>query len=244
MVLAWRVHATALAYWTAGIVVMGLVLGAVAPNIGSMLDSPGARSMMERLGGVGALQDTLLAAELSIMAVVVTCFALSVIGHGGVDEHDGRTEQVLATAVSRSRSFLATASVAVVGATWLLVVFGVAAALGFRSAAGGDAFGRIVGAALAQVPAVWAVLALAMLAFAVRSTWAVLGWAFVTAFVVVGQLGELLRLPRWVIDLSPYVHVPRMPAEPYAAAPTLWLTAIALALMALAFVGYRSRDVG
>ena len=74
---------------------------------------------------------------LSIAGVVVTCFAIAVVGHGAGDEHDGRTEQVLATAISRSRSFLATAVVALGGATWLLLVTGVGTALGLGLQAGG-----------------------------------------------------------------------------------------------------------
>ena len=81
--LALRVHDPALATWTAAMAVLGLVLGAIAPGIGDLLDTPAAREMMQRLGGVGALQDTLLAAELSIAALVVTCFAIAVVGHGG-----------------------------------------------------------------------------------------------------------------------------------------------------------------
>ena len=185
--------------------VLGVVLGSIAPNIGSMLDSPGAREMIERLGGRGALEDTLIAAELSIAAVVVTCFAIAVVGHGGTDERDGRTEEVLATAISRSRSLGATLVVALVGATWLLVVTGLAVAVGYGGAAGdlGGTFGRIVPAALAQAPAIWLVTALAVAAYTLRSRWAVLGWAFLVAFLTLGQLGELLRLPQWLIDVSP-----------------------------------------
>ena len=143
------------------------------------------------------------------------------MGHGGADEHDGRTEQVLATATSRSTMFAATLVVALVGATWLLLVSGVAVALGVGTASGdpGGTFGDIVPAALAQAPAVWLVTAIAVAAYSWRSRWAVLGWAFLVLFLTLGQLGELLRLPQTVIDLSPYVHVPKMPVESFAAGP-------------------------
>ncbi len=104
-----------LATWTGATVVLGLVMGAIAPNIGDMLSSPSAQDLVRRLGGIGALQDTLLAAELSIMAVVVTCFAITVVTHSGADEHDGRTEQVLATATSRARAYVAVLVVALLG---------------------------------------------------------------------------------------------------------------------------------
>lgn len=246
LALAARLHGPTLLTWTVAMGVVGVVLGSIAPNIGSMLDSPGARDMMERLGGRGALEDTLIAAELSMVAVIVTCFAIAVVGHGGADERDGRTEQVLATATSRSAALVATVVVALVGATWLLLVTGIAVTVGYGTAAGelGDTFGRILPAALAQAPAVWLVTAIAIAAYTLRSRWAVLGWAFLVAFLSLGQLGELLRLPRWLIDVSPYVHVPKMPVEPFTAGPLLVLTGLAVALLTGAWWRFRSRDIG
>ena len=165
--------------------------------------------MIESIGGVGAMQDALVAAVLSIAGVVVTCFAVAVVGHGAGDERDGRTEQVLATAMSRSRAFLATAAVALGGATWLLLVTGVGAALGLglQAGGGGDELGRFVGAALGQSPAVWVVAALALLLYAAGSRYAVLGWAVLAAFFALGQLGELLELPGRG-DRAVAVHAP------------------------------------
>ncbi len=246
LTLSLRLHRPMVLTWTVAMGVVGVVLGSIAPNIGSMLDSSAARDMIEQLGGRGALEDTLIAVELSMVAVIVTCFALAVVGHSGADERDGRTEQVLATATSRSRSLLATVLVALVGATWLLLVTGLAVTVGYGTAAGalGGTFGRIIPAALVQAPAVWLVTAVAVAAYTLRSRWAVLGWGFLVGFLTVGQLGELLRLPGWVIDVSPYVHVPRMPTEPFALAPSLALTCLAAALLAASWWRYRTRDIG
>ena len=40
-------------------------------------------------------------------------------------------------------------------------------------------------------------------------------------FVTLGQLGESLRLPAWVVGLSPYHHVPKYPAEAFLWRPEL-----------------------
>lgn len=103
---------------------------------------------------------------------------------------------------------------------------------------------RLVPAALGQAPAVWLVTALAVAAYSIRSRWAVLGWAFLVLFLTVGQLGELPRLPRWVIEASPFVHVPRMPVEPFAAGPSVLLAAIASVLLAASWLRFRTRDIG
>ena len=64
------------------------------------------------------------------------------------------------------------------------------------------------------------------------------------ACLLLGQVGELVGLPGWVVGLSPYGHLPRLPAESFVFRPELGLTAIAAALLALAVWRYRERDVG
>lgn len=243
--LTWRVHRTMVWSWTVAVAAMGLVMGAIAPSVGDLLDTEAGRQVIESLGGVGRMQDALVAAVLSIAAVVVTCFAIAVIGHGAGDERDGRTEQVLATATSRSRTFLATAVVALGGATWLLLVTGVGAALGLglQPGDGGAGLGRFVGAAVAQSPAVWLVAGVALLLYSAGSRYAVLGWAALAACFLVGQLGELLDLPSAVTGLSPYTHVPAMPVEAFQPTPAAVLTGVAAALTVAAWWRFRGRDI-
>jgi ABC-2 type transport system permease protein len=237
LALALRVHTSTLAVWTTATAAMSVTFGAIAPNIGDLLDSPSARTMIERLGGVGVLEETLLAAELSIIAVVLTCFGITVVGHGGADEHDGRTEQVLATPTSRTRSLVATLLVALGGSTWLLLVAGVSVSIGYGR-------GNLVPAALVQAPAVCLVVTLTALAWAYRSAWTYAGWALLALFLTLGQLGELLQLPGWLIDLSPYTHVPAMPVEDFRLAPTLVTSALVAIGVAATWQQYRMRDIG
>ncbi len=241
-----RLHATTIFGWTMAIGVLGLAFGAIAPNIGDLLGSRSGRDMLARIGGVGAAQDALLAAELSIVAVLISCFAVTVITRGSAEEHDGRTEQVLATATSRRRVYLATVAVAIGGVTWLLLVAGLSVAAGFGAVDGnlGEGIRRTLPAALTQAPAVWLVTALTVSAYALRSTLAAAGWILLALFLTLGQVGELLRLPSWVIDISPFAHVPRMPVEPFALAPTITMSLLAAALLAAGAASYRTRDIG
>jgi ABC-2 type transport system permease protein len=237
-----KVHATALAVWTVACAILGALMAAIVPGVDSILDSDNTRRLMERLGGVGALQETLVAALVSVGAVVITCFVATVIGHGGAEENDGRTEEVLATATTRSGTFAAIAVVALGGAAWLLLVTGVAMAIGSIGAEVSG--GQVLAAALVQIPAVWVVAALALVAVAVRSRWAIAGWVLVVAFFLLGPLAELLRLPGWVAGLSPYSHVPKVPAEQLHVTPLLTLTLLATLLVVAAWWRYRERDIG
>ena len=237
--LTWRTHVTALVGWTVGVAALGTVMGAITPGVSDLLDTEAGHRMIEALGGTGALEDALLAAILSIAAVAITCFGITVVVHGSADEYEGRTEQVLATATSRTRAFAAALLVALAGTLWLLTVTGLAAGLGL-----GRDVPDLVAAALAQVPAVWLVTTLAALLYAARSTWAVLAWGLLGLFLVLGQLGDLLELPRWLVAVSPYDHTPAMPARPFRALPPLVLTGLAGMVSVVAWLGYRRRDIG
>jgi ABC-2 type transport system permease protein len=63
------------------------------------------------------------------------------------------------------------------------------------------------------------------------------------ACVLLTVLGPLLDLPRWVLDLSPFEHVPQLPGGDLSAAPLIWLCAVAAALTALGVQAFRRRDL-
>jgi len=235
-------HLPMLAWWSAACLAGGLLFGAVSPSMDGVATGS-VRDLLEQLGGSGAFRDVMLGAVISVLALLITCFAVAVIGHGADDEHDGRAEQVLATAASRARLFAAMALVALVGATWLLLVTGLGVAVG-AGPDGDSSSGRLVVSALAQAPAVWTVTAVVMLLFALRSRWTAAGWGVVVLFAALGQIGALLRLPGWVLDLSPYSHSPQMPLEDFRRLPALVLTVIAAGLLGAAWARYRVRDVG
>ena len=73
---------------------------------------------------------------------------------------------------------------------------------------------------------------------AVTAAWAVLGLC-----LVAGILGDILDLPNWLLDLSPFQHLPQLPAHhPTATSPAV-LTGIAAALTAVGLAAFRRRDV-
>ncbi len=165
------------------------------------------------------------------------------------EEALGRTEAVLATRTSRSGYLGAWLAGAVGGAILLLGVAGLALGAGNALASDtgwGDSLGDGLGAAVVHVPAVLVVIGLTSALFGWFPRLVGLGWVVIAASFLVTLLGSLLDLPDAVVDLSPFAHAPAVPAVPWADvdwAPLGWLLLIAFALLALAFVGFRRRDV-
>jgi ABC-2 type transport system permease protein len=101
-----------------------------------------------------------------------------------------------------------------------------------------------VSAGLVMLPAVYTLAALVLLALAVvpRAAGAI-GWGALAASFVLGQLGAILDLPQVVLNLSPFTHVPAVPAQPVRATPIIALAVTAIVLTAAAFVAHRRRDL-
>ena len=70
------------------------------------------------------------------------------------------------------------------------------------------------------------------------AAWGLLGACFLLLY-----LGPLLSLPDWVMDISPYTHIPLLPAAELDVVPLIVLTVIAAALAAVGVVGLRRRDI-
>jgi len=248
LAVAWRQQRAGLAGWAAGALVAGAAFGSIAGSIGSLLGSgTGLRGAITRLGGQAGLTDAYLAAMMGILGLVAAGCAISAVLRLRSDETDGRAEPVLSGAVGRLRWAAGPLVVAALGAAVVLAAGGLGAGISYGLRAGdtGTQLPRLLGAALAQWPAVLAVTAVAVAVFGLLPGSSVAaGWAALAVAAVVMLLGPTLRLAQWVQDISPFSHVPKLPGGTVSAAPLIWLCAAALALGAAGLAGLRRRDIG
>jgi ABC-2 type transport system permease protein len=248
LALAWRLQRGALLGWAIGMGIAGLSFGAIAQDIVQAANQdPETAKMLEQLGGSGSLVDVFLAAILSWLGMLAAAYAVQAILRLRSEETELRAEQVLATAVPRTGWAGSHLLVAAVGSAVLLVTGGLIAgfAHGLRAGDLGGELPRVLGGALVQLPAVWVVAGIGVALFGllprlvVGGTWAILGIVLsITTF------GELLGLDQWALDLSPFSHLPRVPAAAFTATPLAWLVALAAALAAVGLAGFRRRDLG
>ncbi|OLF17128.1 ABC transporter permease [Actinophytocola xanthii] len=245
LALAARLHRGALVGWLVGMALGGLLFGSIASQVGALADTPEAREMIRRLGGERGLTDAFLATELGILGVVVAAYGISAALRMRGEETAGRLEPVLATGVGRLRWAASHVIVALGGAALLLVTVGLGA--GFAHGAATENFGeigRVLAAALVQLPAVWVLTGITVLLVGAAPRLAVLSWAALVLFLLLGQLGSLMRLPGWMIDLSPFGHTPKLPGAELELTPLVSLTLIAAILLTVGLSAFRRRDIG
>ncbi|MEZ5115715.1 MAG: ABC transporter permease [Candidatus Nanopelagicales bacterium] len=243
--LAWRLQRGSLVAWLVGSVLMGAVLGSVAHNVASLLDSEQMRSYLAVLGGEQGLTDMFLAAEMTILGAVLSAYGMSAVMRLRSEETALHAELLLGTATTRLRWAASHAVIAFVGVAVLMLATGAAVGVthGFAVGDPGEQTLRLLGAAAAHVPAAWVMAALVLLLFGFVPRWVAGAWGVLVAFVVLGEFGPLWELPQWALDLSPFAHSPTLPGGPVDALSLVLLVVTAVVVAGAGLVGWRRRDL-
>jgi ABC-2 type transport system permease protein len=243
--LVWRLQRGVLLGWAIGLVGFGLIFGALIKEITGMPKE--ATEWYATFGGNADLLGAYWASMLQIAGMAVAAYVVALLLRLHHDEVRGTLEPVLATAVSRLRWLAAYAVNALAGGTLLILLFALAMAITGGLALGDTAslLRDLVGAALVQLPAI-GVLSGAVLAFVMLlPRWSVgLSWALVVSAIFLGPMfGPSLDLPRWLLNLSPFTHVPNAPAVPVSLGPVLGLVGACALLTGAAAVAARHRNL-
>ena len=249
--LAWRLQRGLLGGWAAGVVCVFAVSGAAAKGIGSLLGgSTQLRNEFTRLGGQVAITNAYLAALMLLAGLGAAGYATSAVLRLRTEETGGLAEPLLATAVGRIRWGLSQVAVAVFGAAVLLALAGLATGLGYGLRTGSDPstgpqVARMLGAAMAQLPASLVIAGVAVALVGLLPGACVAGaWTVFGAVVVIDLFGQVLQLSHWLLDVSPFTHVPKLPGGTVSATPLLWLCLAAVTFCALGLAALRRRDIG
>ncbi len=243
--LAWRLQRGSFITWAISFAVGGVVIGGLVSSVGGFLKGPQVEQFIALLGTKQSLTDVFVAREMGFIGAFVSVYGLTSVLRLRSEETALLAEPVLATAVGRVKWAASHLVIALLGSAALLAVIGASVgAVGSASLGDSSQFGRYFGAAMVQLPAVWVIIGIGMASFGLVPGQTVVSWVALVGFFLLGELGSLFKLDKWVMDLSPFAHIPRLPGADVAAGPLLWLVAIAAALVAVGLFGLRQRNIG
>ncbi|MGP4115070.1 ABC transporter permease [Streptomyces sp. 4N509B] len=246
LALAWRLQRGSLLGWGVGFLVVGVSFGALAEGTVSIAeDNENIDELLRDLGGSGDIVDVFLSTTMSLTSIIVGAYAVQSALRLSSEESGRRADTLLTNAVERLRWVGSHLSVAALGSVLMLLLAGLGAGVahGLNTGDLGGELPRVLGAALAQVPAVWTLVGVCALLFGLAPRFAAVSWGVLLAALVIGQFGDLLRLNQTVLNLSPFTHVPDLPGAAFEATPLLGLAVLAALLTAVGLGGFRRRDI-
>jgi len=244
--LAWRLQRGGLICCAAAYLVLGLVLGGVAGNVGALVNTPGVEELLRAMGGdATSLADVFVSTELRFLAFGAAAYGIFAALRLRAEEVSLHLEQLLSTRVSRTAVLLSHAGPALAGSAGLMLVLGLGLAVSVAPQEGlGPALGHVLPAAISTIPAIWVCVGLALVIFGGRPRAVGAAWGILAAFLLLAEFGPLLGLPTAVIDLSPFSHGSVVPGGVPQPVPLLVLLALAGALVVAAVAAFRRRDLG
>lgn len=243
--LAWRLQRTALIGWVAGLALLGSAYGSIGSSIVQYVDdNPEITRYLP--GGGTSVVDSYLALTVAMSALITSAFGVSSVLRLRVEETSGRAEAVLATRTSRFTWLAGHLSVALGGTALGLLAVGIGEGLSYAaSVSDAGQAPRVIGVALAYLPAVWLVVAVAVLAVCwLPRASTVLAWLAVAYCAVVLLFADSFDLPGWAEQASPFAQTPRVPLETLTVTPLLAVGLVAVVVLVTGYAGLRRRDIG
>lgn len=242
-----RLNGPTIAVYAAVVAVYAGVVGAILPAIGDLAAGSDLVTEVLAEGAADAdITEVFVSVMMSMIGMAAAAGGIALVGRLRAEESSGRAEMLLAGAVSRTRYFTVHSGAVLIGVAGTLVCSAAVLTLaGGVAGAGWVGTGRSAFAAAAvQLPAAVLLAALALALYGVAPRLAVLGWAAVAVAVVCGPFfAPFLGLPEWAMRLSPFSHLPAVPAEPVTATPLIVMTVLAGALFAVGAGAWSRRDV-
>lgn len=244
--LAWRLQRGSLLAWTVGIAIFAMAMGSVANGVLDIFkDNPQLEEFLRKQGGGASLIDEFFSVVMPIIATMATIHSVQALLRLRSEEIENRAEQVLGTAVTRTRLLAGHLVIAVASPVIVMTAAGLFAGGAYAvSVHDVSRVWPVLGAALVVVPAMWVITGITMALVGMAPERSVLAWAVLAGCGVLGQLGPILKLPDKVLRISPFANVPKLPGAELATLPLAVLMIIAVTLTAWGIRGFQRRDIG
>lgn len=249
--LVWRELRNPTIGWLVAGALFGLLVGSLSETLSASAPADVKQNLGDTVGSIagpnahGDLVDLFVVAMFSVIGAIAAVCAVQSVARARQDEANGTAEIVLSTAVSRIRWFLGYLVIAVVS-TLLVMAVAVLGAIAGAAGAGAPSgtIDTITSAAVAQLPAVFLLLAVVALVFALVPRLTIgLGWAVLLLAIFIGQFGGLFGLPDWARDISPFSHTPIVTEADVDWGPAWLMLGIAVVVAAASVLLVRRRDV-
>ena len=242
--LAVRLQRVAVIGWLVAIGILGFFFGLVSDQAAALADNEAIAEIFAQ-AGQGTITESFLATIVLMIALFGSGFTVASVLRLRSEEIALRAEPILATPVDRRRWLASHLSVALLGSCALMVVGGLFTGLGYLAETGdGSQILPLLGASITMFVALAVLAGFTVALVGINVRWSIVAWASVALVLVVGLLSGTLDLPQWVRNISPFTHIPALPAASFDIVPVLILAAVALGLTALGMQAVRRRDIG
>jgi ABC-2 type transport system permease protein len=232
--------------WALGIAAYFLLIGAVIATILEFFEQNRRFAELAAAAGFGGLDSAngFAAALFSLLAIPTGLYAATRLASTASDEKARQWTPLFSGPLSRNRLVcseiaVTTAGVLVLHATAALSIWSGAALTG-----GPLSIGAALAGALNSAPVAWLGLGAAALALGWLPGWVgAVGALPVAGGFMINVLLQGTSAPHWLVNLSPFAHLPAVPSTSPDWVVLAAMTAVAAVMSVVGLIGYSRRDL-
>lgn len=244
--LAWRLHRGLLLFWILISALIGIMLGFTAQTVTDIISTnPQFMNVIMQLGGDAGPADSYFTIVLAFLGEIFAVYAILATLKLRSEESKKHLELVLSNSVSRSGWALGNLFFAILGPAVVMIIFALSSGLvyGLNTDNLSHDLPRILNAAIVYLPAVWAFTGISMAIFGLIPRLASLSWVALGLVVIIELLGEFFDISPWILNISPFTHVPKLFAGDTVGWPLGLVFVVAVVLVFIGIVGFKRRDI-
>ena len=242
--LSVRLIKTTLLSWLLVLFVAGASYGSFFGDLENFFESNEMLALLLPKDSGYSLTEQFMTVLMVILSILSTIPVVSILLRVYGEEKRGRVEQLLSKALTKRKliggyyvfAFLTAPAMLLCAVAGLYVASS-------RVMTTPISLSVMLTSSFVYLPAMWLVLALALLLVAYRPQWSSLIWGYLAFSFFVNYLGNLLNVPEVIQHLSVFSYIPRIPVETVDWLPLLLLSGSAAVLTVLGFYGYQKRDI-
>ena len=195
--------------WVIAVAVLSAFLMSMSGSIQEIVAAPDASAEVFRdiLGG-SAAYELFIGYIAQAIAILISAAAVGLVAAQRSAEDDRTVDLIRSTGVRRWTPLTAVVVTALAGTAVLVATLIAAGALGLWSqdSTTSEDYITLLWAGASQLAPTWLFVGITSCVIGARPTWSTVPWLLLGISAFIALLGELLGLPQWAIDLSPFTH--------------------------------------
>ncbi len=230
--------------WSIGIFTLGATFGAVMGDMEKYFtDNEFVQMILSQVGDF-SITEQFLSMLIGIMSLISTIPVIMTILKLKSEENSNRTEHFYSRAVSRNSVLGSFTLLAIIESIIYLILL----AFGLWMAAtimmeDSISFVTIVQSTLVHLPAMWVMIGITVFLIGNVPKGLNVIWIYYAFCYIVVYVGGMLKFPDWVMNLSIFEAIPKLPGEEVEVIAYVMLFVLSVIFLLVGFIGYNKRDI-
>lgn len=242
--LSLKLLKTVIIGWIVTIFIIGVSYGSLLNEVESIFENNEMLKQMINLQPGENFSDPFLVMLMVVISMICAIPVLIIILKLRGEEKNNYLENILARSVSRTKMITNFLVISLV----MSLIFQITLIFGLWSTAivvmdNPIALSKVFKIGMLCLPAIWVIVGIAVVIIGWLPKMTGVLWFYLVYSFFTVYLGSLLQLPKWMMDISIFNHIPSDLVETADFAKIIIMLILTIIMIIIGYIGYKKRDI-